>query len=301
MSLLVVGSIALDDVETPKAKVKGALGGSNTFISIAASYFTKPIYMVGVVGEDFPEEHVNLFKKYDIDLEGLQIIPGGKTFRWGGVYLENFIDRDTIFTDLNVFETFNPIIPESKRESKIVLLGNIDPVLQLNVLEQINNPDLVICDTMNLWINIRNNELKEVISKIDVLIINDSEAKMLANENNVIKAAKMVMDMGPKYLIIKKGEHGAMLFGEDKIFSAPAYPIEELHDPTGAGDTFAGGFAGYLLKSGDISFANMKKAVVYGSTMASFSVEQFSTGGIENLTQEQIEQRYKSFKELSEF
>jgi len=296
-----VGSIALDDVETPKAKVKGALGGSNTFISIAASYFTKPIYMVGVVGEDFPEEHLNLFKKYDIDLEGLQIIPGGKTFRWGGVYLENFIDRDTTFTDLNVFENFNPIIPESKRESKIVLLGNIDPVLQLNVLEQINNPDLVICDTMNLWINIRNNELKEVIKKIDVLIINDSEAKMLANENNVIRAAKMVMDMGPKYLIIKKGEHGAMLFGEDKIFSAPAYPIEELHDPTGAGDTFAGGFAGYLLKSGDISFANMKKAVVYGSTMASFSVEQFSTGGIENLTNEKIEKRYKTFKELSEF
>ena len=296
-----MGSIALDDVETPKAKVKGALGGSNTFISIAASYFTKPIYMVGVVGEDFPEEHLNLFKKYDIDLEGLQIIPGGKTFRWGRVYLENFIDRDTTFTDLNVFENFNPIIPESKRESKIVLLGNIDPVLQLNVLEQINNPDLVICDTMNLWINIRNNELKEVIKKIDVLIINDSEAKMLANENNVIRAAKMVMDMGPKYLIIKKGEHGAMLFGEDKIFSAPAYPIEELHDPTGAGDTFAGGFAGYLLKSGDISFANMKKAVVYGSTMASFSVEQFSTGGIENLTNEKIEKRYKTFKELSEF
>ncbi|GJQ64505.1 MAG: sugar kinase [Melioribacteraceae bacterium] len=301
MSLLVVGSIALDDVETPKAKVEGALGGSNTFISIAASYFTKPIHMVGVVGEDFPKEHIDLFNKYDINLEGLQIIKGGKTFRWGGVYLENFIDRDTNYTDLNVFENFNPVIPESQKKSKVVLLGNIDPVLQLNVLEQIENPELVICDTMNLWINIRNQELKEVINKIDVLIINDSEAKMLADENNLIKAAKMILKTGPKYLIIKKGEHGAMLFHNEDIFSAPAFPIEELHDPTGAGDTFAGGFAGYLLKTGDITYENMKTAVVYGSVLASFSVEQFSTGGIEDLTEGKINERFEAFKKMAQF
>lgn len=301
MSLLVVGSIALDDIETPNAKVEGALGGSNTYISIAASYFTKPIYMVGVVGDDFPETHIDLFKKYEIDLEGLQVIKGGKTFRWGGKYLENFNDRETIYTDLNVFESFDPVIPESKRENNIVLLGNIDPVLQLNVLSQIKKTDLVICDTMNLWINIRNAELKEVISKIDVLIINDSEAKLLSGDNNLIKAARKVKEMGPKYLIVKKGEHGALLFYEDKVFSAPAYPIEELHDPTGAGDTFAGGFAGYLLKSGEINFENMKKAIIYGSAMASFSVGKFSTGGIENLKFEDIEERYEAFKELSSF
>ena len=291
MGLLIVGSVALDSVETPYAKVEDALGGSTTYISLAASYFCKPIDIVGVVGDDFPQEHIETLKNHGINLEGLQIIKGGKTFRWGGKYHNDFNERDTTFTDLNVFEFFNPIIPENLKDSKYVMLGNIDPTLQLNVLSQLTAPKFVICDSMNLWINIKYNELLEVIKRVDVLIINDSEAKLITKENNLIKAAKKILSMGCPYLIIKKGEHGAILFGEDKVFYAPALPIEELYDPTGAGDTFAGGFAGYICKTDDISFDNLKRGVIYGSTLASFNVEKFSTKGIENLTLDEIKKQ----------
>ncbi|MFH0733717.1 MAG: PfkB family carbohydrate kinase [bacterium] len=301
MGLLIVGSVALDSVETPYAKVEDALGGSTTYISLAASYFCKPIDIVGVVGDDFPQEHIETLKNHGINLEGLQIIKGGKTFRWGGKYHHDFNERDTTFTDLNVFEFFNPIIPENLKGSKYVMLGNIDPTLQLNVLNQLTSPKFVICDSMNLWINIKYNELLEVIKRVDVLIINDSEARLITKENNLIKAAKKILGMGCPYLIIKKGEHGAMLFGEDKIFYAPALPIEELYDPTGAGDTFAGGFAGYICKTDDICFDNLKRGVIYGSTLASFNVEKFSTKGIENLAPEEIKNRYFQFKNLSWF
>lgn len=301
MELLVVGSIALDTVVTPISSFDNALGGSTTYITLAASYFCNKVNIVGVVGDDFPEEHINLLKGHKGNLDGLQIVKGGKTFRWGGKYHEDLNDRDTLFTELNVFEFFNPIIPDSYKNNKYVMLGNIDPDLQMNVLNQLDDSKFVICDSMNLWMNIKLLSLLEVIKKVDVLIINDSEAKQLSGNNNLIKAAEIILNMGCKYLIIKKGEHGALLFGEDKVFSAPALPIKEVYDPTGAGDTFAGGFAGYLSQTDDTSFENMKRAVIYGSTLASFNVEKASTKGIENLKLEQIENRYNKFKELAGF
>lgn len=301
MELLVIGSIALDTVITPISSFDNALGGSTTYITLAASYFCNTVNIVGVVGDDFPEEHIKLLKEHNGNLDGLQIVKGEKTFRWGGKYHDDLNDRDTLFTELNVFEFFNPIIPEKYKNNKYVMLGNIDPDLQMNVLNQLNGDKFVICDSMNLWMNIKLDSLLEVIKKVDVLIINDSEAKLLSKNNNIIKAAEIIQKMGCKYLIIKKGEHGALLFGDNKVFSAPALPIKEVYDPTGAGDTFAGGFAGYLSKTDDTSFNNMKKAVIYGSTLASFNVEKASTKGIENLTKEQIENRYNQFKELAGF
>ncbi|RJP63495.1 MAG: sugar kinase [Ignavibacteriales bacterium] len=300
MSLLVIGSLAFDTVITPFAKADNALGGSAVYVSVAASYFTKPIYLVGVVGDDFKEEHVKLLKDHNVDIEGLQIIENGKTFRWGGKYHDDMNNRDTLFTELNVFQDFDPVIPENYKKSEYVLLGNIDPTLQLRVLKQIISPKFIVCDTMNLWIDIKNAELLEVIKQVHVLIINDSEARLITKEPNLIKAAKMIMKMGPEFLIIKKGEHGALLFSKDKIFSAPAYPLENIYDPTGAGDTFAGGFIGYMQKTQDLSFENMKKAVIYGSALASFCVEHLSTKGIENLTQTKIQERFKEFLSLTE-
>lgn len=301
MSLLIVGSLAYDSIETPYEKVEDALGGSSSYISLASSYFTKPIEIVGVVGDDFKSEHLQLFKDKNIGLEGVQIIEGGKTFRWGGKYHHDFNQRDTIYTDLNVFADFNPVIPESCKESEYVMLGNIDPALQLSVLDQVRNSKFVVCDTMNLWIDIKKDDLLKVLKRIDVIIVNDSEAKLLTSEPNVIKAAKLIKGMGPKIVIIKKGEHGALLFAEDKIFSAPALPMEVVFDPTGAGDTFAGGFIGYLHRTKDHSFENLKRAVVYGSTLASFCVEHFSTRGIENLDTEKIKNRFNQFVELARF
>ena len=299
MGLLIVGSLALDTVITPFDKVEDALGGSSTYISLAASYFSGPIRLVGVVGSDFPDNYIKLLEDHNVDLEGLQIIEKGKTFRWGGKYHYDLNVRDTLFTELNVFETFNPIIPESFKKSKYVCLGNIDPTLQLKVLEQMNNPQFVVCDTMNYWIEGKKDELLELLKRVHVLIINDSEARLLSNEPNLIKASKIIRDMGPDSLIIKKGEHGAMLFTDDTIFSAPAYPMEMIYDPTGAGDSFAGGFIGYLFKTRDHSPNNLKSAVIYGSSMASFCVEKFSTKGLEDLSYLQIQDRYREFLNIS--
>lgn len=301
MGLLVVGSIALDSVATPFDSIDNALGGSAVYVSLAASYFSAPLYLVGVVGEDFSKDYINLLEQHHVDLEGLQIVNGAKTFRWAGKYHYDLNVRDTLLTELNVFETFNPVIPDKYRKARFVLLGNIDPVLQLRVLDQMETPKFVVCDTMNFWIEGKRDELVEVLKKVHVLIINDSEARLLSNEPNLIRAAKKIMSMGPQYLIIKKGEHGALLFSEDTVFSAPAYPLENIYDPTGAGDTFAGGFVGYIHRTQDLSFENMKRAVVFGSAMASFCVEKFSTKGIEELTYLQIHDRFRAFLKLSKF
>jgi sugar/nucleoside kinase (ribokinase family) len=301
LGLLVVGSLGLDDVATPFEKVENALGGSATYISLAAGYFSGPINLVGIVGDDFPSRYVNLLQKHNVDLKGLQIVKGGKTFRWAGKYHYDLNVRDTLLTELNVFEKFDPVIPEQYRKSQFVCLGNIDPTLQNKVLDQLESPQFVVCDTMNYWIEGKRDELLKVLKRTDVLIINDSEARLLAKEPNLIKAAKIIMEMGARVLIIKKGEHGALLFTDGIIFSAPAYPMEMINDPTGAGDTFAGGFTGYLLKTEDISSNNLKKAVIYGSTMASFCVEQFSTKGLENLNYLMIQDRFREFRDISRF
>ncbi len=272
MSLLVVGSVALDSVETPFDKVEDALGGSATYISLAASYFSAPVELVGVVGDDFPKQYTEMLGHHNVDLEGLQIIKGEKTFRWGGKYHYDLNVRDTLFTDLNAFENFNPVLPERYKKSRYICLGNIDPILQMRVLDQVADPQFVVCDTMNLWINLMKPDLQKLLKRVHVFILNDSEARMLTEEPNLIKAAKLIRQMGPEILIIKKGEHGAMLFTHDTIFSAPAYPMEIIFDPTGAGDSFAGGFTGYLHKTMDLSPENIKRAVIYGSTMASFCV-----------------------------
>lgn len=301
MSVLVVGSVALDTIETPFKKVEDAPGGSAIYISLSARYFISPVRIVGVVGDDFPNEIVKLLKERDIDIEGLQFIKNGKTFRWHGRYHYDMNMRDTLETKLNVFASFDPIIPSSYRGSKYVCLGNIDPVLQRRVLEQIEKPKLVVADTMNFWIEGKYNELLETLKLVDVLIVNDAEARQLADEPNLIKAGKKIMNMGPDILVIKKGEHGALLMTDNTLFSAPAYPLEFIQDPTGAGDTFAGGFIGWLAKTGELTEENLKKAVIYGSALASFCVEEFSINGIKNLTQEKIRERLLAFKELTKF
>lgn len=299
MGLLVVGSLGLDTVETPFDKVVDALGGSATYISLAASYFAGPVQLVGVVGSDFPKKFLDILESHEVDLEGLQIIDGGKTFRWSGKYHYDLNVRDTLFTELNVFQSFDPKIPERFKKSKYICLGNIDPVLQIKVLDQLENPQFVVCDTMNYWIERRKDELLKLLKRVDVLIINDSEARLLADEPNLIKSANIIRAMGPHNLIIKKGEHGAMLFTDGTIFSAPAYPLEMIFDPTGAGDSFAGGLIGYLYKTLDLSPENLKRAIIYGSSMASFCVEQFSTRGLEKLSYLQIKDRYRSFMNLT--
>jgi len=299
LGLLVVGSLGLDSVATPFDKVDNALGGSATYISLASSYFTGPLYLVGVVGEDFPQKYITLLEKHNIDLEGLQIVKGGKTFRWAGKYHYDLNVRDTLLTELNVFEKFDPIIPDKFKKAKFLCLGNIDPTLQLKVLDQMEKPQFVVGDTMNYWIEGKKDALMELLKRVNVLIINDSEARLLAKEANLIKAWKIIHAMGAEILIIKKGEHGALLFTEDIIFSAPAYPMEMIYDPTGAGDTFAGGFIGYLHKTQDLSAENMKRAVIYGSAMASFCVEKFSTQGLESLQLLRVQDRYREFLNLS--
>ena len=301
MGLLVVGSLGLDSVATPFDKVDNALGGIATYISLAASYFSGPLYLVGVVGEDFPKEYISLLENHNIDLEGLQVVKGGKTFRWAGKYHYDLNVRDTLLTELNVFEKFDPIVPDKFKKAKFICLGNIDPSLQLKVLDQMEDPHFVVGDTMNYWIEGKKDTLMELLKRVNVLIINDSEARLLAKEPNLIKAWKIIRAMGPEILIIKKGEHGALLFTDELVFSAPAYPMEMIYDPTGAGDTFAGGFIGYLHKTQDLSSENMKRAVIYGSAMASFCVEKFSTQGFENLQYLRVHDRYREFLNLSRF
>ncbi len=296
-----MGSLALDSVATPFDKVENALGGSATYISLAASYFSGPLYLVGVVGEDFPQKYISLLENHNIDLEGLQVVKDGKTFRWAGKYHYDLNVRDTLLTELNVFENFDPVVPDKFKKAKFVCLGNIDPSLQLKVLDQMENPQFVVGDTMNYWIEGMKDTLMELLKRVNVLIINDSEARLLAKEPNLIKAWKIIRSMGPEILIIKKGEHGALLFTDEIIFSAPAYPMEMINDPTGAGDTFAGGFIGYLHKTQDLSAENIKRAVIYGSAMASFCVEKFSTQGLENLQYLRVHDRYMEFRNLSRF
>lgn len=301
MSILIVGSLGLDTIKTPFGEVKEALGGSAVYISLAASYFSNSINLVGVVGSDFPQDYVKLLKEHRIDLNGLQIIDGGKTFRYACRYDVNMNDRESLKTELNVFEFFNPIIPESYRNSEFIILGNIDPELQLNVLQQINNPKFIICDTMNFWIERKYEALQETIKNIDMLLVNDSEARMLANESNLILAVKKIQKMGPKKIVVKKGEHGALLVSDDMMFYVPAYPLEKVIDPTGAGDSFAGGMIGYLSKSNIIDETNIKKAVVYGSVIASFCVEEFSVNGLVGLSLDIIKYRIKKLFDLTHF
>lgn len=299
MSILVVGSVAYDGIETPFGRVDRILGGSATFISLTSSYFHQPVNLVGVVGNDFNDNDLQRFRDKNINLNGLQVDSSAKTFFWKGRYHFDLNSRDTLDTQLNVFEKFDPVIPDACKDARIVCLGNIAPALQSKVLDQVNRPELVIMDTMNFWIEGARADLENTLRRVDVLIINDSEARELSGEPNLVKASDKIRGMGPKVLIIKKGEHGALLFTNSSIFSAPAYPIVDIFDPTGAGDTFLGGFAGWLGRSGDLSDDNFRRAVVYGSAMASFCVEKFGPERLYDLTNEEITDRYTEFRALS--
>ena len=303
MSLLTVGTVAFDSIETPFGGVNKVVGGACTYISWAASYFTDKINLVSIVGEDFPQDELDQLKARGVDLEGLEIKKNAKTFFWAGKYHENMISRDTITTDLNVLDDFDPVLPAKFKKSDFVMLGNLTPAIQDQVLEQLVDTEgaFVALDTMNFWMDIAMDKLKEVISKVDVLIINDEEARQLSEEFSLVNAARIIHQMGPEYLIIKKGEHGAMLFQDDNIFYAPALPLREVKDPTGAGDTFAGGFMGYLAKTGDVSYENMKRALIYGSTMASFCVQEFGLENLKALNDKKINDRVKLFSELVSF
>ncbi|MCU0393522.1 MAG: PfkB family carbohydrate kinase [Thermoflexibacter sp.] len=299
MSLLVIGTVAFDAIETPFGKTDKIIGGAAPYISLAASYFTPNINLVAVVGDDFPQNYIELLQNHGVNTEGLQIKKGEKSFFWAGKYHEDLNSRDTLVTELNVLADFDPIIPKSYQDCKVVMLGNLTPTIQRTVIERMERrPQLIVMDTMNFWMNIAWDELMKTISMVDVLSINDSEARQLSGEYSLVKAANKILKMGPKYLIIKKGEHGALLFGEEQMFFAPALPLEEVFDPTGAGDTFAGGFVGYLCKSEIINFGAMKRAVIYGSTLGSFCVEKFGTTGIINLSATQVEERAKKFMDL---
>lgn len=302
MSLLIVGTVAFDELITPFGKSGKILGGSGTYAGLSAANFMDDINIVSVVGEDFPEEHLENFRKKGISTEGINIVKGGKTFFWKGEYHNDMNTRDTLDTQLNVLADFDPIIPEDFRKSEFLMLGNLTPSVQMKVLDQMEErPKLVILDTMNFWMDIAMEELKAVLKKIDVLTINDEEARQLSGEYSLVKAAQKIFEMGPKYLIIKKGEHGALLFGEGEVFFAPALPLEEVFDPTGAGDTFAGGFIGHLAHTRDISFDNMKRAVIFGSALASFCVEKFGTERIAAITREEMNERVSQFIELTQF
>jgi sugar/nucleoside kinase (ribokinase family) len=302
MSLLTVGSVAFDKLETPFGKTDKIVGGAATFITLTASYFTKNNYLVGIVGEDFPQEMIETFNEHGVDTEGLVIDPNGKTFFWHGKYHEDMNNRDTLDTQLGVFENWEPLIPEKYQDTQYLMLGNMVPEIQFQTLKKLKNrPKFVMLDTMNLWMDIMMDDLKKVIAEIDCLTINDSEARQLSGDYSLKRAAKTIMAMGPKTLIIKKGEHGALLFQGDRTFFCPALPLEEVFDPTGAGDTFAGGFIGYLAKTNDLSFENMKRAIIYGSAMASFCVEKFGTERMQYLSTTEINNRVMEFVQLASF
>lgn len=302
MSLLVVGTVAFDAIETPFGKTEKILGGAATYISLAASYFTDNINLISVVGDDFPSNNIKLLQQHKVNTLGLQVLQGQKTFFWSGKYHNDMNSRDTLITELNVLEHFDPVVPQEYQECEFLMLGNLSPQVQKQVITRLKKrPKLIVLDTMNFWMDIALTELKEVLLLVDVLTINDGEARQLSGEHSLVKAAQKILAMGPKYLIIKKGEHGALLFNNKKAFFAPALPLEDVFDPTGAGDTFAGGFIGYLAKMKDISFDNMKRAIIFGSAMASFCVEKFGTENIEKLTKKQVNKRVQEFINLSQF
>jgi sugar/nucleoside kinase (ribokinase family) len=300
--LVIVGSCAFDAIETPFGKTDKIIGGASPYIGLAASQFENvDPAIVAIVGEDFPQEYLDFLDGRGINTDGIEIVKGGKTFFWSGKYHNDMNSRDTLATELNVLADFSPKVPENYTDAEVVMLGNLQPSVQLSVIEQMNNPKLVILDTMNFWMDIALDELKLTLKKVDVITINDEEARQLSGEYSLVTAAKKIHEMGPKYVVIKKGEHGALIFHEEQMFYAPALPLAQVFDPTGAGDTFAGGFAGFLAKSGDFSFENMKNALIYGSCLASFTVEKFGTERLAELTGEEVKQRLHQFKQLTQF
>ena len=300
--LLIVGTVAFDAIETPFGKTDKILGGSAPYIGLSASQFDTASAIVSVVGGDFPETHLELFRQHNIDISGIEIISSGKTFFWSGCYHNDMNTRDTLSTELNVLSDFQPVVPSKFKDANVVVLGNLHPLVQSSVLDQVTNKEaLIILDTMNFWMEHTLEELKEVIKRVDVVTINDEEARQLSGQSSLVAAARKIHAMGPKYVVIKKGEHGALLFSVDNVFFAPALPLEEVFDPTGAGDTFAGGFAGFLSKTNNFTFENMKKAVVYGSALASFTVEKFGTERISNLSSKEVFERLQMFKNLTQF
>lgn len=301
--LLIVGTVAFDQIETPFGKTDKILGGAATYIGLSASYFDNvDSAIVSVIGGDFPQKHLDLLTSKNIDISGIEKIENGKTFFWSGRYHNDLNSRDTLDTQLNVLADFNPIVPQNFKDAEVVMLGNLHPNIQISVLDQMTaRPKLVVLDTMNFWMDCALDELKEVIKRIDVITINDEEARQLSGEHSLVKAAEIIHTMGPKYVVIKKGEHGALLFHESNVFFAPALPLKEVFDPTGAGDTFAGGFAGYMAQQNKISFDNMKNAIIYGSNLASFCVEQFGTQRMEQLANDEVDARLQQFKSLTQF
>jgi sugar/nucleoside kinase (ribokinase family) len=302
MSLLTVGSVAFDAIETPFGKTDKIIGGAGTYIALSASFYEKDQNIVSVVGDDFPQEMLNTLTSRNVNLDGLQVIKGEKTFFWSGKYHNDMNSRDTLVTELNVLEKFDPIIPASYQDTDFLMLGNLSPQVQAQVIERLEKrPKLVAMDTMNFWMDIAMDDLKKTISMVDLLIVNDEEARQLSGEYSLVKAARVIRDMGCQYLIIKKGEHGALLFHGDDLFYAPALPLEEVYDPTGAGDTFAGGFMGYLSATNDISFSNMKRAIIAGSALASFCCEKFGTEQLTTINKSDLDARIKQFVTLADF
>ena len=302
MSLISVGTMAFDAIETPFGKVNQIVGGSGTYVAYAASNFISDIKQISIIGFDFPEEEMAELRKRGVDLEGVEIVPDKKSFFWSGKYHLDMNNRDTLVTDLNVLADFNPVVPDSYQGAEFLMLGNLAPNLQLSIINQLKvRPKLIVMDTMNFWMDIAMSDLEAVLKKVDVLMINDAEARQLSGQFSLVKAAKTILEMGPKFLVIKKGEHGALLFHGDHVFYAPALPLEEVFDPTGAGDTFAGGFIGYLAKTKDISFENMKTAIIVGSALASFCVEKFGPNRMKEITKTDIDQRLKEFVQLVNF
>lgn len=300
--LLIVGTVAFDAIETPFGKTDKILGGAATYIGLATSFFKVDAGIVSVVGEDFPKEYLDLLENKNVNIEGVEIVKGGKTFFWSGKYHNDLNSRDTLVTELNVLADFNPKVPEKYKNSEVVLLGNLHPLVQSAILDQlIEKPKLIVLDTMNFWMDNTWNELIDVIKRVDVITINDEEARQLSGEYSLPKAAAKIQEMGPSFVVIKKGEHGALLFHNKEVFFAPALPLEEVFDPTGAGDTFAGGFAGFMAQSKNISFNNMKNGIIYGSNLASFCVEKFGTQRMENLTLDEVQKRLRQFKSLTQF
>lgn len=302
MSLITVGTMAFDAIETPFGKTDKIVGGSATYVAYAAANFIQPVQQVSIVGYDFPQEEMDELKKRGVQMEGVEIVPDKKSFFWSGRYHEDMNSRDSLVTDLNVLADFNPQIPDSYQGAEFLMLGNLVPAIQLSVIKQLKKrPKLIAMDTMNFWMESAMTDLEEVLKHVDLLMVNDSEARQLTGQFSLVKAAKSILEMGPRYLIIKKGEHGALLFDHDSVFFAPALPLEEVFDPTGAGDTFAGGFMGHLAKTGDISFENMKRAIIVGSALASFCVQKFGPNRLKEISRAEIDQRIQEFKQLVSF